>query len=189
MPFPCPPEEVATRAEQLREAVLADLAADGIGDASAQTSVEIDLRFMRQPSELVVSADHGFDEAAQEAMVAAFKADYLGRYGSGSIAAGASVEIAALRVIGTGSTLRAVLNKAAPAASELRSIGRREVKVERHGQMVDEMANVYDGADLAPGHVLVGPALIDTVDTTIWLPAGARAKVDPWRTLDIEVGL
>jgi hypothetical protein len=35
--------------------------------------------------------------------------------------------------------------------------------------------------------VLSGPALVDGVDTTIWIPAGATAALDERSLLDMEV--
>ena len=34
----------------------------------------------------------------------------------------------------------------------------------------------------------VGPALVDGSDTTVWLPTGARARVDTYGTLVVQVG-
>jgi N-methylhydantoinase A len=59
------------------------------------------------------------------------------------------------------------------------------VHVDRGGGPV--AVPVHDGPDLGPGSRLVGPALIDGVDTTTWLPAGAELVVDQRRTLVMEV--
>jgi hypothetical protein len=36
---------------------------------------------------------------------------------------------------------------------------------------------------LQPGHLIDGPALVDTVDTTLWAPAGSSVSVAAGRTL------
>ena len=46
---------------------------------------------------------------------------------------------------------------------------------------------VHTAASLAPGDHFTGPALVDSSDTTIWVPKGMVARVDPNRTLVIEV--
>ena len=43
--------------------------------------------------------------------------------------------------------------------------------------------------DFVPGNVLAGPALVDGSDTTVWLPHGARARVDDYGTLVMEVAM
>jgi N-methylhydantoinase A len=49
--------------------------------------------------------------------------------------------------------------------------------------------DVAFAAELRPGDRLQGPILLDGADTTVWIPAGARARVDEYRTIDIEVGV
>jgi N-methylhydantoinase A len=46
---------------------------------------------------------------------------------------------------------------------------------------------VYDGERLAAGARFPGPALVERRDTTILVPHGARAAVDAWGSLVIEV--
>ena len=64
--------------------------------------------------------------------------------------------------------------------------GTRPVRVGRGEDGITDVA-VHAGADLRPGHTLLGPALIDGSDTTIWIPAGAAATVDAQGTLDVVV--
>ena len=44
---------------------------------------------------------------------------------------------------------------------------------------------VLEKAALRPGHRFNGPALVDAVDTTIWVPAGVTARVD--RALSVRM--
>ena len=46
---------------------------------------------------------------------------------------------------------------------------------------------VYDGAGLRAGDRMTGPALIDRVDTTIFIPTGHRAEVDAYGNVHIDV--
>jgi N-methylhydantoinase A len=61
----------------------------------------------------------------------------------------------------------------------------RTVYVGKHGSELH--VPVFDGADLLPGQTLTGPALIDSRDTTIWIPADVRATVDKHRTITLEI--
>lgn len=49
-------------------------------------------------------------------------------------------------------------------------------------------ATVYDRAGLQPGNALVGPALVEAVDTTIVVPAGWRLRIDRFGIAVIERG-
>ena len=46
---------------------------------------------------------------------------------------------------------------------------------------------VYRRADLAPNQALIGPAIIEQMDTTVLLYPGDGCKVDTWGNLIIEV--
>jgi N-methylhydantoinase A/oxoprolinase/acetone carboxylase beta subunit len=47
--------------------------------------------------------------------------------------------------------------------------------------------DTYDGAGLHPGHQLKGPALVDSSDTTLWIPDGCSAVIDKHGNLLMEV--
>ena len=111
-----------------------------------------------------------------------FTQEYAARYGQGALVSGAPVEIVAMRAIGTGRTVRAQLDqrpaeaRGTPAAS-----GTRRIHQGPHHAPVE--ATVVRGADIRPGHTLTGPAIVDAADTTIWIPAGATARIDGFGTL------
>ena len=46
---------------------------------------------------------------------------------------------------------------------------------------------IYDGAALQPGHVIVGPAVIEEVDTTIVLQPGDHARLNGLQVFEIDV--
>jgi N-methylhydantoinase A len=48
-------------------------------------------------------------------------------------------------------------------------------------------AAVVLGRTLRPGHTIAGPAIVDAADTTIWIPPGTTARMDAFRTLDMEI--
>ncbi|AGT10680.1 hydantoinase/oxoprolinase family protein [Paracoccus aminophilus] len=56
-----------------------------------------------------------------------------------------------------------------------------ERRLYENGQ--DGVAKVYQRAALEPGFTFEGPAVIEQYDTTIYLPAGFRAEIDPWFNL------
>ena len=42
-------------------------------------------------------------------------------------------------------------------------------------------------ASLSPGHELKGAALVDSMDTTVWVPEGSSARIDEHGTFIMEV--
>jgi len=189
MRLPGDPMVVAGVARDLAEEMQADLAGEGVGPDGRDVAFEADLRFVQQSFELRIGfPGPAVDAAAMDALVAAFQDEYARRYGHGAITLHVPVELVAVRAVGTGRTVQARLSRraesagAAPAAA----VGARTVRVGRGDDGLVEVPT-YDGAALASGHELVGPALVDGSDTTVWLPAGARARVDAYGTLVMEV--
>ena len=185
--LPCDAQQVEAKMSELAFNTHADLAADGTAECDRSLKFEADLRFMRQQSELNVACVGGFSPIQQERIIEDFKAEYGRRYGQGALISGAPVELVALRAIGHGRTVRAGL-AADPRDGEPRPpsvASTRTVYVGKHGSELH--VPVFDGADLLPGQTLTGPALIDSRDTTIWIPADVRATVDKHRTITLEI--
>src|SRR5581483_11950138 len=175
---------------ELATGVDDDLAADGVVPADRSVQFEADLRFAKQIFELSIPVTGPrFDDAARDRLLDDFRGEYAKRYGQGSIVLGAPIELVSLRAIGIGRTVHATLDghgaAGVPAGTQAPAAGTRSVRVAR-SDLVD--VAVHAGAELRPGHTLTGPALVDGSDTTIWVPAGSHAHVDPHGTLIVEVG-
>lgn len=184
--MPVPEEELSAVVTALRGRVESDLAADGIPPEARSVAIELDLRFARQQWELPMPVQGSLDAPTQASIIASFMDEYARRYGQGALVSGAPVEIASLRVIGVGRTVRPVLGAATyRAAGEARPAGARRILVDEGGAMVPLEVPAYRMDELAPGHSLFGPALIDASDTTLWIPSGQRAHVDAFRTLHV----
>jgi N-methylhydantoinase A len=175
--------------DELAAAVRSDLVADGIEHSQQELSFEADLRFSKQVFELQVPfRANGFDDAANDQLLHEFSAEYARRYGQGSITLGAPIEVVAIRAIGIGHTARASFERQGtdqPEPREAAASGSRKVRVERSGERTDVPS--YDGATLKPGDTIIGPALVDGADTTVWMPLGAQGRIDPYGTLQMEV--
>jgi N-methylhydantoinase A len=122
--------------------------------------------------------------------LASFMEEYAKRYGQGSIVLRTPVELVGLRAIGIGQTIRASVGTAARAAVEAGTravpVGTRKVRLERGADGLVEV-DVYDGSSLSPGHEFTGAALVDSMDTTIWVPDGCRARIDTHGTFIMDV--
>jgi N-methylhydantoinase A len=181
---------------ELASSVENDLAADGVQPAERSVSFEADMRFSKQISELQLpirstpASPTGAAAVLDGQLLVDFNAEYIKRYGQGSVVLGAPVELVSLRAIGIGKTVQAKLNERdreeAAAAGRAVSTGSRRVRIARGPSGVRDVP-VFRGDDLRPGYTLQGPSLVDGADTTIWLPEGSQASVDRHGTLAIEV--
>jgi len=190
-PMPVDPAVLEKLGGELYAEVEADLAADGVAPADREVSFEADLRFKRQVWELSVPLPGGRpDDADVAALAETFKAEYATRYGRGSIVLGAPVELVSLRAVGAGRTVKASLaaghGEAVPAGTPAQPAGTRAVRLERGPGGAAAVA-AYDATVLRPGHTVAGPALLDGADTTIWVPAGAAARVTANGTFVLEL--
>jgi N-methylhydantoinase A len=185
------PSESATLSamlEALATEVNRDLSADGIPESARSVQFKADMRFARQQSELTVACDARLDESSQQTLMDRFREEYCRRYGRGALALGAGVELVALRAVGRGRTVRAELARSANAGSALGKVsGKRCLWTRLEGRMERVDVDVTSAEELRPGDRFEGPILLDGADTTVWIPARARARVDEYRTIDIEV--
>jgi N-methylhydantoinase A len=168
--------------KQAEDAVIEDLAADGVTAEDRSVAFEADLRFRRQTFELPVPMRDGRD------LVTDFREEYAQRYGRGALVLGTPVELASLRAIGTGRTPKARLREhPGPDAADggPDPVGVRPVRVGR-GPAGTITVDVHDASRLRPGHRLDGPVLVDGIDTTVWVPPGATLRVDRYSTFEVS---
>jgi N-methylhydantoinase A len=187
--LPGDPAQIDRALAMVRDAAWRDLAADGVAEADRSIIFEADMRFVGQRWELTIALpdDPALGDGGQEAETI-FRAEYLRRYGPAATTASGVVEWVSVRGVGIG-RMATEENVASPAIDRseraARPSGTRFVGVGR-GQPPVEV-QTFHGSDLAPGDALIGPALIDGSDTTIWIPHGMGARMDAQRTLLIEM--
>ena len=178
---------------ELRAQVAEDLSADGVGEAARAIHLEADLRFVRQTWELSIPlAEEPWDASSLDALLDAFREEYVRRYGAGSILLGTPIELVALRAVGVEYAApvedNAPVESAAGATASHRARAGRSRPV-RFGAAPDARLEVpaFDDVDLPVGATLPGPALIDRADTTLWVPEGVRARRDEHRSILLEI--
>jgi N-methylhydantoinase A len=118
-----------------------------------------------------------------------FRSEYARRYGQSSIVLGAPIELVNLRAIGIGRTVRASIDSVHRTGVDDGTpgpqAGSRPVHLGREGE--SQAVATYETSSLQPGHRIEGPALIDGLDTTIWIPPDTALTVDERSTLTAEV--
>jgi N-methylhydantoinase A len=190
-PMPVDPALMQRLMAELDAEVRADMTADGVAEGDQTVEFEADLRFSKQIYELQMPITPGpFTEASSDALLASFMDEYAKRYGKGSIVLRTPVELVGLRAVGIGRTIRASVSTAARPAVETGTlaspVGTRKVRLARGADGIVEV-DVYDGASLSPGHELKGAALVDSTDTTVWVPEGSSARIDEHGTFIMDV--
>ena len=174
---------------EMWEAAGADLVADGVSPEDCSLAIEADLRFERQSWELGIPLPGDTPESVDADRCAArFRDEYIRRFGRGALVGGVGVELVTLRVIATerrAAPARAGGDRAAGVAGAPPvPVSIRSVFLQRGDGPVD--VDVFRRDTLSEGIVVQGPALVDAPDTTIWVPAGRKARLTPAGALVIE---
>jgi N-methylhydantoinase A len=173
-------DDTWSRARDLFDALAregdAGLAEQGVAKADRSFVRELDLRYVGQSTELVVTAPRSLGEAVE-----AFHLRHEQRYGFA--ARQDPVEIVTARVVGIGTTPK-------PRLVEVAALARRAPEQ----RTVREQRDVFDGAAfvatpvygralLRPGDAFDGPAVVEQYDATTYLARGWNARVDGYGNL------
>jgi N-methylhydantoinase A len=176
-----PLEPVNQVLTDLAERARGALARRGFAGDAVELAYEGDFKFAGQAFEVTVPLPSGtLTEADRAGLSETFTQRYEQLYGPGTAWEGFPVLMLNARVTATGRVARPVLTPAArngrdPGAART---GSRSAVVPETGRR--EALPVHRGDGLRPGMVIEGPALIDDVDTTVYVPGGGRMEVDEY---------
>ena len=167
-----PGEEVLAAVDELIGEAGAWLDAEGVDAGDRVFDVFADCRYYRQDIQIPVALER---TALLNGYAARLRGDFEGehrrRYG---FDLEANVEIATLRVVGRGTSRDVELKAAAGGSADL-AIDRHE-RVHFDGEWHE--TPIYERTQLAPGHVLAGPAIIEQEDSTSVIEPGWTGTVD-----------
>jgi N-methylhydantoinase A len=174
----------------LYEQAWADLRAEGLDEDTIELQPALDMRYVGQSYELGIPLTGGI-EAGPAWHGQAFHAAHRQRFSYSS--EGEPVEIVNLRLKAIGQT-----PKPAPAPQPLGNVDPRAACMgykpvffadAGHPNAARPIpAALYERARLAPGAMVVGPAVVFELDTTIVVPPGWAGRVDGWSNLVMEGG-
>jgi N-methylhydantoinase A len=164
-------------AEMEREA-RATLKSEGIAPAAQRLRYSMDLRYLGQYHEVNVDVDTRLLQNGA-AIRERFHRRHDALYGYALREEGTPVELLNLRVSAIGVTRKAPLGREPrrPASPRPAYKGTRAAYLPDVGRFAK--LPVYDGDRLGHGNRLAGPAIIESVNTTIVVPRGAIAQYDP----------
>ncbi len=164
----------------------AELAREGVPEARRQHGVFLDLRYAKQYHEVTVPvAAEAIANGDLDAIGSAFHREHNRLYGYDLEAEGTGLTLITVRVRSVGRTDKPrypKLGSGGDASDALK--GRRRAYVPET-ERFDEVP-VYDGHALRTAHEIVGPALIERVDTTLFVSAAFTTRVDELGTLVLE---
>jgi N-methylhydantoinase A len=177
--FPPPPGEFNAAFAQLQRELEERLAAQRLKFADVNYRKEADIRYTMQLAEVETPVPAGeLDADGLEAVGTAFGELYERLYGKGSGFAEAGLQLITYRTQAVGELpIRPRLREVAAAADANPVPGsRRPVFLDARRGWQD--ADIYDYRDLAAGHELKGPSVVEAPTTTVALPEGCVGRVD-----------
>ena len=147
----------------------------------AVTQLSAEMRYEGQSFEVDVPLERSWIEAGNlAAITSAFHRLHAAIYDFNDEAA--PVQIVNLRLVISGGTQRPSMGETPPASGEAVPAARVEVWLDGESRRVA----LYRRGDLAPGHRLLGPAVITQDDATVAIPSRFAASVDAQLNLHLE---
>ncbi len=176
--FPPDPAEFNGAFQQLRTELDGRLAAQELRFADVEYRSEADLRYTMQLAEVATPVPVGdLDAAGLDGVGAAFGDRYEQLYGKGSGFAEAGLQLITYRTQAVGVLpIRPRLTPVGAADGDARPVSSRRVFLDPRRGWQD--ADIYDYRDLAEGHEIKGPAVVEAPTTTVALPEGCVGRVD-----------
>jgi N-methylhydantoinase A len=158
-------------AEDLVQQVLEEMRAEGFADEDIEIHRSADFRFQGQIYELTMPLpDRPLNPGDAARLGTQFAELYEQTYGEGTAWKGVPEELLNYTVTAIGRQPRPPVHAVKPDPASLDDIrkGEREVHLPMNGER--ERLPIYDDLRFTPGTVAEGPAIVDAVDTTIFVP-------------------
>ncbi len=170
----------------LRDQARNEFIADGFDEEAIAFAFSIDLRYQGQGYELNVAAGDSVELSPEAVAGIRERFDQAHEQLFGHSAATEPVEAVNYRVRATVRVPKFAMKRYEPAQHPLEDArsGEREVYFDRASGITS--TPVYDRAQLAPGHEIQGPAIVEQLDSTTVVYPGQRAIVDGYRNLVID---
>jgi N-methylhydantoinase A len=175
--------DVTARIGDLKRQADAWFEAEGVAPGSRSIDLVLDARYVGQNFELAIGLGHADPLPTAQAIAQRFFAEHERAYGFHNPAD--PIEIVNFRLLAVGKLRQPGARPGTPRAS-----GKAEAASRRKVWFAADAAldtPVYDRATLRPGDTILGPAVIEQLDSTTLLFPGDRANVDPHLNLMVEL--
>jgi len=178
-------EELNRTFNQLEKKGLEDLSSEGFEKESIRVSRSLDMRYLGQSYELNVPIPQR--EITYESLVEienSFHARHDARYGY--CAKEETLQSVNLRLSAIGVTPPPMIKakKEADPAPDKALKGFRDVYLTRSGGQT--RCAIYDKYRLKPGNKLMGPAIIEQIDSTTFIKPEHEARIDPYSQIVLQ---
>ncbi len=187
-PMPMNEDSFNENFRTLESRVNDELEGDGIKESDRVFNYAVDMRYGAQYYALRMAIERKkYDAKAMEGLCRQFDDLYESLYGKGSeytLLSGRFVT--SFMVDGIGKIPKPVLSKhelRGPDASQAVK-GKREVFFRVYNEF--RPTDIYDYAQLRAGNMILGPAIVEAVHTTIVIPPGRQATVDEYLNVIIK---
>jgi N-methylhydantoinase A len=178
-------EELNGLFQQLIDQAIADLRGEGFNDDEIKIEPYLDLRYAGQGYELTVPCPMP-PLSREHVMMMRGRFDTLHEQSSGHKAETEPVELVSLRLVSLGLVPKAKLSPASVTGRNVEAARTAERSVffgKEHGQL---KTAIYDRGLLEPGHGILGPAIIEQLDTTTVVQPEQQALVDEYGNILIQ---
>jgi len=175
--------EVATRIGELKAQAAGWFEAENVAQTNRNIDIVLDARYVGQNFELAIGLGSADPLPTADAIKQRFLAEHERAYGFHN--PNDPIEIVNFRLIAVGK-----LRQPAARPSEARKSGAAEPVSHRRVWFEADAAQdtpVYDRATLLPGDTVIGPAVVEQLDSTTLLFPGDRATVDPYLNLLVDI--
>ena len=175
------PSRLRSLVEELRTEGEAVLAMERIPPNRRLYRFFLDLRYMRQYHEVTVPVDEELITSFQEeALKEAFHSQHDRLYGYSLKEEGTEVELVNIRMTAVGLTEKPAFRKEDYRGRDPGDCLKGQRAVFIPARMNFEDVPVYDGNRMGHGHFLKGPAMIEQVNTTIFVPPEYEIACDEY---------
>jgi len=175
--------DVSARIRELKSQATEWFDAEGVAPASRNIDIVLDARYVGQNFELAIGLGNAEPLPSADDISRRFFAEHERAYGFHN--PNDPIEIVNFRLIAVGK-----LRQPAAHPGEARKSGAAEPASHRRVWFAADAAQdtpVYDRAALMPGDTVIGPAVIEQLDSTTLLFPGDRATVDPYLNLIVDI--
>lgn len=172
-------EDLRGKVSHLSNLCQTRLDASGVAFVKIVETIVLDMLYQGQTHTVAVSLEA--HELTQEGILQAFERTYLAQFGR--ILKGPAVRVLNLRYARVGERSKFDLSILAPKSVQVpTALGQEKIFHQGHWLDVPRYARL----EWPVGSCVVGPAMLEQADTTIWLEPGFEGRVDEWGNLILK---
>ncbi|MFB6172891.1 MAG: hydantoinase/oxoprolinase family protein [Haloarculaceae archaeon] len=183
---PFDPADITDQFEALEGELVEKLLAEGFDRNEVTVERYADLRYQAQVHQVSVPVPNGrLDQDDVDDLIRRFEQKYETLYGEGAGYSESGFEMVTIRCDVRGETTKPTLERAGTDAATPANT-EREVFWPSEDRALTTSA--YEGADLAPGMTVDGPAVVRMDHTTVAIPPGDTCEIDQFNNYVITIG-